>query len=433
MDQASFVGLRALGRQPVLLFTWVSPQRLDGVAVQRFNENLARGFLGRLLQRSPLPWGRHRWVANSVPAPVLWFPDPLPVERLPEWRNALAEIAVDPEHGPAWRLAVQSIDGGGSALSILVSHTIADGLGTVQAIASAVRGEILEYRFPAPSSRWSLTRLARDGTQSLRALPDVWRALKALASGAGLKAATLRPAAEHQHSSIDPMPGVTVTLPLVRIMMDSAQFEERASNLKITHNTLITALAAQLALRMGRVDTTGRVKLVLPVSDRRPGDWRGNALRSVTVITDPLACRSNPRILQTGIKAALTTLHTKGDTVSDVIPLVPYIPLWLARRVERKAVRTDLSVGCSLLGELPPELSEPCGKASLFEISLVENFTAGDLDRLGGQLFLLAYRLGGKSFITVSAYSPGCITTPADLTPLVRDALVDIGLPGTVG
>ena len=76
MDQASFVGLRALGREPAMQLTWLYPHAIDEAAVTQFSERLAHGLLGRLLQRSPLPWGRHRWVANLVPGPVAWFRDP---------------------------------------------------------------------------------------------------------------------------------------------------------------------------------------------------------------------------------------------------------------------------------------------------------------------------------------------------------------------
>jgi diacylglycerol O-acyltransferase len=78
MDQGSFVGLRALGRGPALRLTWLYPQAIDEAAVRQFSERLTLGLLGRLLQRSPLPWGRHRWVTNPKPGPVTWFHDPLP-------------------------------------------------------------------------------------------------------------------------------------------------------------------------------------------------------------------------------------------------------------------------------------------------------------------------------------------------------------------
>src|SRR5262249_34805056 len=137
IDQASFMGLRALGRGPVIEWTWVYSHPVHTDVVHDFNHRLAHGFLGRLVQRSSLPGGRHRWVANRVAAPVPVGSEAIRIEQLPQWRSALVDLVVDPEHGPGWRLVVQPLEGGGIALSLLVSHTIADGLGIAQALCDA--------------------------------------------------------------------------------------------------------------------------------------------------------------------------------------------------------------------------------------------------------------------------------------------------------
>ena len=71
MDHASFLGLRALGRGPVIECTWVFTEPVDLEALEVLNRQLALGFLGRRIQRSPLPWGRPRWVVAPVPEPVI--------------------------------------------------------------------------------------------------------------------------------------------------------------------------------------------------------------------------------------------------------------------------------------------------------------------------------------------------------------------------
>ncbi|NLH68338.1 MAG: hypothetical protein GX471_19620, partial [Candidatus Microthrix parvicella] len=63
MDQGSFLGLRALGHQPVFLATWTYDRPVDLEALRRVNDNLCHTLAGRLVERSPLPGGRHRWVA----------------------------------------------------------------------------------------------------------------------------------------------------------------------------------------------------------------------------------------------------------------------------------------------------------------------------------------------------------------------------------
>ncbi|QIP02009.1 hypothetical protein [Bradyrhizobium symbiodeficiens] len=427
MDQASFVGLRALGRGPALQLTWLYPHEIDEAAVAQFSERLAHGLLGRLLQRSPLPWGRHRWVANPVPGPVAWFRH----GSLPRLRRLLLDLPVDPERGPGWRLAVQALEGGGCALTLLVSHTIADMQATSQAIADAVAGRRPGYGFPAPSWRWSPVMLARDSVESLRTLPDVWRAMVVLTRRSGKGRTSLPRSKPRARSRYHFEPAVDV--PLVQVVMDAGACQQRASDLGVASNTLITAFAARLAFRMDRVDASGRVKLVLPVSDRHSNDRRGNALRSITVMADPDACRSDARALQRDLKAALASLVRNGDDVSPLFPLIPHVPLWLARRLEREALGADLPVGCSLIGELPLDVNRPCGEASLLQISLLECYTASELERLGGVLFIPCYRVGERLFMTVSGYAPDRVTSRAELMPFVRDALADMGLCGTIG
>ncbi|WP_395660105.1 hypothetical protein [Aestuariivirga sp.] len=432
LDQAFFTSLRALGRQPIMYFLWLYREPLDAAAVDRFNQCLAQGFLGRVLQRSPLPWGRHRWVANPVPAAVTWYADPLAPEHLPQWRNALVVLPLDPEHGPGWRLAARPLAHGGTALALLVSHTIADVKATEEAIVNAVAGRRLEPGFPLPSRRWSPARVVADGKESLRGLPAVWGALKALARQ---PKAIARPASR---ASTPPQRrgGLTaepvVVLPLAQVIIDHHACEARAAALGVKGNTLVAAVAVRLAYRLGRLDGAGRVDLVLPVSERQPDDWRGNALRTVTVQADPDACQRDPRTLLEGIRAALSSRDRHGDDISPILPLIPYVPLWLLRLFERKALGTRLPVTCSVIGELHPDMIRPCGEASLLHISNIEPYTAPLLERLGGGMLLACYRLGGKLFITVMAHSPGHVTTCAELLPQVKAALADMALEGDV-
>ena len=68
MDQGSFLGLRALGHQPCFQATWTYLRPADLDAVRRVNADLGATLLGRLVERSPLPGGRHRWVSiDHVP------------------------------------------------------------------------------------------------------------------------------------------------------------------------------------------------------------------------------------------------------------------------------------------------------------------------------------------------------------------------------
>src|SRR5690349_16731800 len=67
-DQASFTGLRALGRGPLIQYTWIYEHPIDLDGLRRLHRNLGSGgLLGRRIERSPLPFGRHRWVRSTGP------------------------------------------------------------------------------------------------------------------------------------------------------------------------------------------------------------------------------------------------------------------------------------------------------------------------------------------------------------------------------
>ena len=141
MDQASFLGLRATGLGQLVQWVWVyrARGRLDGL--ERFHHNLGHGLLGRRIERSPLPFGRHRWV-TSAQAPAIDVAERArPRAELSDWADERAQLPIDPEWGPGWHLGVLPLTDGSTAVSLVASHCLVDGLGGALAIADAVKGE----------------------------------------------------------------------------------------------------------------------------------------------------------------------------------------------------------------------------------------------------------------------------------------------------
>jgi hypothetical protein len=329
-------------------------------------------------------------------------------------------------------MAVQLLEGGGWALSILISHTIGDAEACSTAIADAAAGRQFRHRFPAPSWRWSPARLARDSLESLKALPEVLTAITGFVRRPRAKGGVLAPLTNQPQKTSQPGPMPEVVMPLLQAVINERACEARAADLGVTVNVILAAFAARIALRMGRVDVAGRVQLVLPVSNRQPDDLRGNALQSISVMADPESCHINPRMLQSAVKAALLALRRHGDPMSVLLPLVPYVPLWLARHSERMALSGDQSVGCSLVGELPEEFTNLCGEAMHFELSTLERFSVPEIERLGGRLFLVSYRLNGQVLVSIAGYATGSVTDLGALKMRVSAAMADLRLEGAV-
>ncbi len=164
LDQAAFLRLRATGQGSVVQCTWVYDRDVDIDELRIFNGNLATGLLGRRIERSSLPFGRHRWVAGGDSPDVDVATACRPREDIGDWIEQRARITVDPEWGPTYHLGVLPLDDGGTAISLVASHCVADGLGLATAIAEAVKGESREFGYPRAYSRGRWRAVSEDLT-----------------------------------------------------------------------------------------------------------------------------------------------------------------------------------------------------------------------------------------------------------------------------
>ena len=131
MDQAFYAGHRAAGQREVMQVVWGYDRAVDLEGLERFHRNLACGLMGRLIERSPLAFGRYRWVSCNQPPELDVAPHPRPRAELSDWLDECAQLPIDPEAGPGWRLSVMPFTDGSSAISLVMSHYVVDGVGGV--------------------------------------------------------------------------------------------------------------------------------------------------------------------------------------------------------------------------------------------------------------------------------------------------------------
>ena len=62
-DQATFLSLRATGREQLMQIVWIYEHPIDMDKMMQTFRNAGYGLMGRRIERSPLPFGRHRWVS----------------------------------------------------------------------------------------------------------------------------------------------------------------------------------------------------------------------------------------------------------------------------------------------------------------------------------------------------------------------------------
>jgi len=434
MDQGSLLGLRALGRGPVIQYTWIYEHELDLDALRRVQRNLAHTLLGRLVERSPLPFGRHRWVALQHADSIDISPTECRRNQVWDWVDQRAQVPVDPETGPPWHLGVQPLLDGGAAVSLVVSHTVADAGALILSITAAVEGDMPDLGFPPPKSR-TLSRALRE---------DIGVTMRAVAQAPAAAAGAARIAREQSddlsESAKSSTPALTkgsrrpVIVPTVNVFVDYDEWDRVTKTLGGTSNAMLAGVAARIGKLLGRVDDKGRVMLSLPVSERTADDTRGNALSTITVMADPDRVVTDLSEVRGDLKKALTELADTRDAMFAPLPLTPYIPKVMLRRLEKLVLKVGQPIGCSNAGLMPGAVNRIDGTdAEYFAARLVEpGVTAAVFAHMGGHLLLAAGNLAGKESFTVSSWVVGGINTKEALREVVEKAMADFGMQATI-
>lgn len=435
MDQASFLGLRALGRGPQIQFTWIYDHPVDLDSLQRFQRNLGHGLLGRRVERSPLPFGRHRWVVYPGPAELEIAATARGRDEIPEWIDEQIQIRLDPEAGPPWRLAVQPLTGGGAAVTLVVSHTICDGLGICLAIAEAAKGVTHDFGYPQPGSRSRKQARREDLRAFLREIPKFGKA-----AVAGIRVAAKNNKEQGSPSAATAAVAVRrsgtgpLRVPMVVAYVNESLWDERAKTLGGSSNSLVAGIGARLGARAGRVDRQGMVKLTIPVSERVEGDTRGNALNVITLTVDPVTVTDSLAELRAGMKRELVALGDSRNDLLAPLPLTPLIPARIAARLEGLALGAGAPIGSSNGGQYDPYVNRPDGTDAdfIFARQIDSGITADVLDGLGGLLFVASGTVHGQVYLTVTAWKAGHENSRQQLEDDVRNTLDEFGLSAIV-
>lgn len=418
VDQAAFLGEQATGATSIIQTVWTYDRAVDIAGLRRFHRHLSRGRLSRRIKRSPLPFGRHRWISPGR-ASLLEIARPLPRSEFDTWLREQAETPLDVQRGPGWHLAVLPFTDGGTGISLVTSHTLTDGGGLTLALTAAVAGRDDEIQWERSRS----TALA-DLRQFLRDLPGIGRAA----------VAAVRLTRRTARTTAGVLPGGDgpVTIPMTSASIDLPQWDARARELGGTSNSLLIGVATRLAQRLGRVGSDGTVDLTMPVDDRKPGDTRANAITNVDFTIRP----PDPTDLS-GVRAAVKQALIRHRDVPNerwtLLPLAPLLPKWLVRRMVGASVGSPTSVVSSNLGDLDPAVTRPDGtRAASFTIrTLGPGLTASTLNRFGGMLVVASGRVAGRIFISVLSYQPGAVNTDEALCEHLSGALHDFALAPT--
>ncbi|MCW2690962.1 MAG: hypothetical protein JWR37_5852 [Mycobacterium sp.] len=437
VDQALFLGQRATGQEAVAQIVWVYEHAVDVGGLRRFHHYLGHGLLGRRIERSPLPFGRHRWVSSVGPPSDMDFVEGArPRAELSDWVDERSQLPVDPEWGPGWHLGVLPMTDGSTAVSLVGSHCLTDGFGLFLTVIDAVKGNVRDLGYPPPRSRTRLRAVASDARQTVQGLPEVAGALVGGARVAFRRRHEFGRSGAPSPTTILAGGDDNVVVPAISIYLDLNDWDARAKALGGSSHSLLAGLAARLGERLGRRRLAdGAVTLNIPISDRAQDDTRANAVSLTDVCVDSTQVTTDLSGARVAIRQALKTLREVPDETLQLLPLTPFIPKRAVRRgADVLFGFADLPVSCSNLGEVDPTLGRPDGTDAEYVMlrGVDRCVTRQFLERRRGLLTVLGGRVGGKVSVTVVAYQPGAENSKPHLRELAAQTLAEFDLAGLI-
>ncbi|WP_253869514.1 wax ester/triacylglycerol synthase family O-acyltransferase [Mycobacterium sp. 1164966.3] len=443
MDQAVFTGQRVTQRREVMQVVWVYEHPIDFDGLRRFHQNLRRGLLGRRIERSPLPFARDRWVSDPGPSDIDIATCARPRSELSEWADECLQLPLDPEMGPSWHLNVLPLTDGSTAVSLLISHYVLDGLGMVAAVHDAIVGNTRDLAYPPPRSRTRLRAVGQDVRLTVRQVPELARAVVASVKLARTNRQDIAKSRASRAVAVrerrwDNVPDDVVLVPHVTVVVDVTQWDARAQALGGTSKTLVAGWVAKLAEHMGRRSSgDGTVTMQLPISTRSDGDTRANAVSFARVRIDSTQLTTDLRDARAAIRQALETVRKSPDESSQVASLIPFIP----KRVLKRMGELDdtmfgdyLPVFCSNLGDFGSVVCRLDGSDAEYVTGRLagQHLTRQWLERIDGLMTVQSWRLPDRIFVAVCAYQPGSVKTKTDLRELAARTLSDFNLTGEI-
>jgi hypothetical protein len=437
VDHALFASRRATGQEEVVQCVWIYEHPIDFDGLKRFHHNLGYGLLGRRIERSPLPFARPRWVLDRGPSEIDVAERARPRAELSDWADERSQVPTNSESGPGWHLGILPLTDGSTAVSLVVSHCLVDGLGLAGTIADAVLGNTRDLGYPPPHSRSRMHAVVEDARQRAQDAPEIARALVVAAKLARLRWRNLaRSPAPPTVATHGGEGDEAVVVPAITILIDLDDWNARAKALGGTGRTLVAGFAVKLAEHIGRRRAgDGAVALQLPISERVEGDTRAIAVSYARFSIDPTRVTMDLRDVRAAVKQALRTLRETPDESSQFFWLTP---LMSKRALKRLSIAVfadpDLPVFCSDLGDFASVVCRLDGTDAVPVTARVtrQRVTRQWLERTGGHIILQSFRVGDRMGISVVAYQPGAKNTKPALRELAAHTLAEFDLTGEI-
>lgn len=315
---------RGLGLPVVMQGLWRSDDTVDLPLLMSLHDALASGSLGRRVVRPRVPGARPRFEPSLDCYPLHYPADPLSADGILPWADEQAEIDVDPERRPGWALTATPVVGGGTVVSLVCSHVLADARGLIDAVTAALAGTA-----EPPSDEH--TSDIRDALHLIRRV------------GRGLRGVRYSPASRTARA-----PRTAAARPVTALLdVDAAQWDRVAEADGGTPNALFLAIGAGIARRAG---VPSPVRVAVPV-DARSSGTAANGVTTTEVVVGPADTPARIR------DAAREAYRRPREGAPHGIPdeILQLVPDRLAARLAAGAGERD--VLCSNIGAIPDSLA----------------------------------------------------------------------------
>ncbi|NQE91213.1 hypothetical protein [Nocardia terpenica] len=362
--------------------------------------------------------------------------DPLPRAAVAEWIDARSQEQLHTYGGPAWLLSVAQLDDGGSVVSLLVSHTLADALGLFAAVRSAINKNVQQVGNCSRSPNETLYREVRDAALRLASIvptvPAIIRYMKSIAHDpfTGTSAAGIVSSIDAQEFPIE--------LPMAIAVVSAADWRRTVQVHNGTGSALAVAIMADLATRLGRTDADGLAWIAMPVSTRSldsSSDLRGNALDTISIqLNRKAGPGSTLAAVRAEIKSKLKSRAADERVRSQILSLLVSLPRSMVARLLSRRRFNAIITGCSYVYNSDTVLRCIDGdEAASFFVGLVEQDLrlVSRVCSIGGILHGTILESEDTVWLQIHGFHPVNPMDSIGLRSMIGQILADHGLTAT--
>jgi hypothetical protein len=306
-------------------------------------------------------------------------------------------------------------------------------------VVEAVTGATRDLGYPMPASRKRFRAGLSDLRETFESASEIGRTLKTAIRLAYRQRAELAASSPSTGTRFTGDAGSDhrVVVPVVTAFVDMAAWDASAEARYGNSSSLVAGFAAKLGANMNRRNADGTVSLILSLNDRTSlDDTRANAMLFAQASVDPTKVTADLSDARIEIRDALKKAREEPDETLQLLPLVPLVPRRALRKVAEEFLGSgaELAVSCSNLGDILADVARVDGTEAEYVLlrGVDQNVRRADLEKAGGQLVVVAGRIGGKVTISIVAYQVAAPNSKARLRDVVTATLAEFGLEGSV-